>query len=184
MATTGAKAKKTAGKASRSPRSGSSPAICVFEVSSVFKHLGDPICLSILFALDEEACGIAQIGSALQQDPSAMTYQLALLRHVGLISPGRKGKQELYSLTDRGRRVVELARWLADDDQPRDEAPVTTSIDSALLKDMGGMVDDPVGWFLTRNPEFEWRRPIELLGTPDEQWLRDRILAAKLGMFS
>ena len=123
-----------------------------------------PFSLAYGFALAEEERSVAEIGSALEQAPSAMTYHLALLRHIGLILPGRMGKQDLYSLTDRGRRVVELARWLALDEQPRDEAPVTTSIDPALRKDMGGMVDDPVGWFLTRNSEFEWRRPIELLG--------------------
>jgi DNA-binding transcriptional ArsR family regulator len=184
MGAAGTKTKKTAEKAAPSPRSGASPDARFSEVSSVFKHVGDPGCLSILFAVSEEDRSVAEIGSVLEQDPSAMVYHLALLRHVGLILPGRTGKQDLYSLTDRGRRVVELARWLALDEQPPDEAPVTTSIDPALLKDMGGMVDDPVGWFLTRNPEFQWRRPIELLGTPDEEWLRNRILAAKLGMFS
>src|SRR5437763_2199030 len=126
MATTGTKAKKKAGRASRSPRSGDSPETRLSEVSSVFKHVGDPACLSILFALADEERSVAGIGSALEQAPSAMTYHLALLRHLGLISPGRKGKPDLYSITDRGRRVEELARWLALDAQPRDEAPVTT----------------------------------------------------------
>ncbi len=61
---------------------------------------------------------------------------------------------------------------------------MTTPIDPALLKDVGGLVNDPETWFLTPNMVFEGRAPIELLGTPDEQRLRDRIEAAKFGMFS
>jgi hypothetical protein len=57
-------------------------------------------------------------------------------------------------------------------------------IDPTLLYDVGGFVDDPEAWFLTPNPEFEGRRPVDLLGTEDEVRLRNRIGAAKLGMFS
>jgi Protein of unknown function (DUF2384) len=57
-------------------------------------------------------------------------------------------------------------------------------IDPAMLKDIGGFVDDPEAWFHRPNGEFEGRAPIELLGTPDEARLRNRIEMAKLGMFS
>lgn len=58
------------------------------------------------------------------------------------------------------------------------------AIDPALIKDVGGFVNDPRAWFLTPNGEFEGRKPIELLGTPDEERLRNRIEASKLGLFS
>jgi hypothetical protein len=45
-------------------------------------------------------------------------------------------------------------------------------------------VDDPESWFRTPNPAFAGRQPIELLGTAEEPMLRNRIEAAKLGMFS
>ena len=60
----------------------------------------------------------------------------------------------------------------------------SSAIDPALLYDVGGFVDDPVVWFHAPNPEFEGRRPVDLLGTADEARLRNRIGAAKLGMFS
>jgi hypothetical protein len=63
-------------------------------------------------------------------------------------------------------------------------AVVDPPIDPALLRDVAGFVDDPGLWFHTPNPEFELRTPIELLGTPDEARLRNRIQAAKLGLFS
>ncbi len=49
---------------------------------------------------------------------------------------------------------------------------------------MGGFVHDAEAWFRTPNAVFEGRRPVELLGTPDEQTLRERIEAAKYGFFS
>jgi uncharacterized protein (DUF2384 family) len=66
-------------------------------------------------------------------------------------------------------------------DEPNDE---TAQIDSSLLQDVGGFVDDPEKWFRTSNVEFEGRRPVDLLGTSDEPRLRNRIEAAKLGLFS
>jgi DNA-binding transcriptional ArsR family regulator len=183
MGAVGTKATKTTGKASQSRRSEVSPGTRLTQVATLFQHLGDPIRLRIL-ALAEEQSSVAEIGAATAQDQSAMSHHLAILRNGGLISLRRQGKQDLSSLTDRGRRVLELVRWLVYLDQPRDEAPVMTSIDPALLEDVGGLVEDPEGWFRTPNLAFEGRRPIKLLGTPDEQRLRDRILAAKLGMFS
>jgi hypothetical protein len=58
------------------------------------------------------------------------------------------------------------------------------SIDPSLLNDVGGFVNDPEAWFYTPNEAFEGRRPVGLLGTADEPRLRNRIEAAKLGMFS
>jgi len=37
---------------------------------------------------------------------------------------------------------------------------------------------------MTPGSEFEGRKPVDLLGTSDEPRLRNRIEAAKLGMFS
>ncbi|MGO9464817.1 MAG: antitoxin Xre/MbcA/ParS toxin-binding domain-containing protein [Isosphaeraceae bacterium] len=81
--------------------------------------------------------------------------------------------------------MVKLVQSLIDGEQPQGRnVPTTTPIDRTLLEDVAGFVDDPEQWFRTPNAEFEWRRPIELLGTPDEPRLRNRIEAAKLGMFS
>ncbi len=69
-------------------------------------------------------------------------------------------------------------------DQRDHPTPSTVPIDADLLADVEGFVDDPEVWFLTPNSEFEGRKPVDLLGTPDEPRLRNRIEAAKLGLFS
>jgi DNA-binding transcriptional ArsR family regulator len=171
------------GKAARSPRKGGSTDTHLSEVTSLFQQLGDPVALKIL-ALSEDEGSVARIGTALAQDSSAIRDHLAVLQDHGLVSLRRQRGQDLYSLTYRGRRVLELVRWLVYAEQPRDEVPVITPVDPVLLEDVRGFVDDPEAWFQTPNVVFEGRRPIELLGTPDEARLRNRILAAKLGMFS
>jgi Protein of unknown function (DUF2384) len=65
-----------------------------------------------------------------------------------------------------------------------DAKTASVPIERKLLEDVKGFVDDPEKWFRTPNADFEGRQPIELLGTDDEPRLRNRIEAAKLGMFS
>ena len=183
MGTVRTKGTKPARKPSRAPRNGSGRGTRLEEVATLLKHVGDPVCLTIL-ALADEASRISEIAASISEDPSKVSGHLATLRNDGLVALGRRGEQDLYSLTDRGRKVLELVRWLVYVEQPREEAPLHIPIDPALLADVGGIVDDPEAWFRTPNVVFEGRRPIELLGTPDEQRLKDRVEAAKLGMFS
>jgi DNA-binding transcriptional ArsR family regulator len=183
MGAAGTKAKKTAKKPSSDPRSGGTPDTRLSNVLDLFEHLSDPVCLRVL-ALADEMSSVAEIGKAGALDPSAIRDHLAKLRKDGLVAVRPQGKQELCSLTDRGQRVLGLVRWLVYLEQPQEKPPITTPIDPALLKDLGGLVEDPEVWFRTPNVVFEGRSPIELLGTPDEARLRNRILAAKLGMFS
>jgi Protein of unknown function (DUF2384) len=59
-----------------------------------------------------------------------------------------------------------------------------TVIDPELLDVVSAFVDDAEAWFNTPNEYFEGRKPRELLGTNDEERLRNRIQAARLGLFS
>jgi DNA-binding transcriptional ArsR family regulator len=183
MGTVRTKATKSGPKASRSPQNGSRPGTRLEEAATLLKDVGDPVCLTIL-ALAGEESSLSEIGAAIAQDPSKIRGHLATLRKDGLVAVGRRGEQDLYSLTDRGRRVLDLVRWLVYVEPTHEGTPTTTPIDPALLVDVGGIVDDPEAWFRTPNVVFEGRRPIDLLGTPDEPRLRDRIEAAKYGMFS
>jgi Protein of unknown function (DUF2384) len=76
------------------------------------------------------------------------------------------------------REIVPFGR----DRKPR-RVP-TKPIDPAILDDVSGFVDDAEDWFYLPNPAFEGRKPVELLGTAEEPRLRNRIEAAKLGLFS
>ena len=94
--------------------------------------------------------------------PQGLILAECLLR----LSPARTRPQSTKRTT--GERALELS----------------PSIDPALLEDVSSFVGDPLIWFDTPNPEFEGRRPVDMLGTQDEARLRNRIEAAKLGLFS
>jgi hypothetical protein len=58
------------------------------------------------------------------------------------------------------------------------------TIDPVLLEEVGHFLEDAEGWFRTPNTTFEGRAPIELLGTPEEARIRERIDAANLGLYT
>jgi Antitoxin Xre/MbcA/ParS C-terminal toxin-binding domain len=110
---------------------------------------------------------------------------LKLLQIRGLVVKRIKVGKASYLLTDYGKQLVSLLPPAARrNNPPLPGASTPSPIDPSLLQDVAGFVDDAEGWFLAPNPEFEGRSPIELLGTPEESRLRNRIEAAKLGMFS
>jgi DNA-binding transcriptional ArsR family regulator len=157
----------------------------ISEVSAVFKNVGDPVRLHILLTLAEAERGVTELCTIFGLSQPAISHHLAVLRHGGLISPRRQGKQNLYSLTKQGQLIANLFREIQPIKQPRKRpSPTIVPIDPGLLDDLRGFVDDPEGWFRTPNAEFEGRKPVDLLGTADEPRLRNRIAAAKLGMFS
>jgi hypothetical protein len=93
--------------------------------------------------------------------------------------------------TDPGRRVgtmkdtkAKASKTIRGPRATKPKAEPWPAIDPVLLEEVGHFLDDPETWFHTPNAEFEGRMPIEMLGTPDEARLRNRIEAAKLGMFS
>ncbi len=102
-----------------------------------------------------------------------------------------KGKQSSSrpSSVSLNPRVVAKIRQLIREELTRAQVERSTvqsrpAIDPNLVSDVGDFVDDPEGWFHTPNVEFEGRAPIELLGTPEEARLRNRIEMAKYGLFS
>lgn len=163
----------------------------IAKASAVFRLAGDVTRLNLLLTLADGERGVSDLRELLCQSQPAIGHHMAMLRHGGLIQPRRHGRQNLYSLTDRGRSVADGLREILPTELAR---PVrvrharaktkSQSIDRAMLEDVGGFVEDPARWFNTPNPDFEGRKPVELLGTTEEPRLRNRIAAARLGLFS
>lgn len=153
--------------------------------SAIFRTIGDPLRLSLLLTLAEGERGVGELCTQLGEGQPAISHSLALLRHSGLIQFRRLGNKNLYSLMDRGRHVANGVRNIVPFAQVGERGRVKSKpIDPTILDDVRGFVEDAEGWFHSPNPAFGGRRPVELLGTAEEPRLRDRILAAKLGMFS
>lgn len=159
----------------------------IAKASAVFRLAGDVTRLSLLLTLAEGERGASDLRELLRQSQPAISHHMAMLRHGGLIQPRRHGRQSLYSLTDRGRTVADGLRGILPMELARPDRHARAkrgSIDRAMLEDVGGFVEDPARWFNTPNPDFEGRRPVDLLGTTEEPRLRNRIAAARLGLFS
>lgn len=169
---------KSKPKPDKAPRRVINP-IEVQEASIILGMASDPLRVSILVALTIDEAETGELASLFDQDPGSLSHSIAHLRLADLIASRRLGEKAIHSLTAKGWA---LARFLGCVVSTTEESSV--KIDPKLLSDVGEVMDDPERWFHTPNSVFEGRKPVELLGTPDESRLRNRIEAARQGMFS
>ncbi|AEJ61056.1 regulatory protein ArsR [Spirochaeta thermophila DSM 6578] len=85
--------------------------VLIDEMASFFRMMGDPTRIRILSLLfDEELC-VHTLADRLEMTQSAVSHQLALLKHAWLVRSRREGKHVYYSLADEHvKQVYELAR--------------------------------------------------------------------------
>ena len=69
-------------------------------LSSIFKVLGDPTRLKIIYALSQSPLCVSDISRMLNMSQSSISHQLALLRNKDLIKVDRVGRKAIYSLDD------------------------------------------------------------------------------------
>ena len=72
----------------------------VGNVSGLFKAMGDPSRLRILWALEKEEMCVCDLAAYLGISESAVSHQLRLLRHIHLVTSRREGPILYYSLND------------------------------------------------------------------------------------
>jgi ArsR family transcriptional regulator, lead/cadmium/zinc/bismuth-responsive transcriptional repressor len=74
-----------------------------------FRALSDPTRLSVAVALREadELC-VCDLAWILERAQNLVSHHLRALRAEGLVDFRREGKMALYSLTERGRALLEL----------------------------------------------------------------------------
>ena len=74
--------------------------IHIFQLTEIFKLLGDPTRLKILLALKEEELCVCDLAVLLGVSRSAVSHQLRLLKATRLVKLRREGKIAYYSLDD------------------------------------------------------------------------------------
>jgi DNA-binding transcriptional ArsR family regulator len=77
-------------------------------VAAPAKALGDPTRLTLAAALCEgdELC-VCDLSWILERAENLVSHHLRLLRTAGLVTSRREGKMVMYSLTERGRSLLE-----------------------------------------------------------------------------
>jgi DNA-binding transcriptional ArsR family regulator len=97
-------------------------------VADTMQALATPSRVRILGRLHAGACSVNELAEHVDMDPSAVSHQLRVLRHLGLVAGQRDGRRVLYALHDE--HVGELLEQaishvehlrLAASDRPRAE---------------------------------------------------------------
>lgn len=83
--------------ASLAPELGAS---AIADMAQTLHALGTPSRLSILLRLRRGACSVGDLAEQIGMEQSAVSHQLRVLRHLGLIAGEREGKHVHYRLYD------------------------------------------------------------------------------------
>jgi hypothetical protein len=94
---------------------------------------------------------------------------LALLCASHAVDSHWEGHEAYYELTELGARFVDSTLKLLEQAGPSTRPALTKSEWKKLVKEAGSAVDDPEDWLNTPNPQFEGRRPLDLIGTREER---------------
>ena len=72
----------------------------VNQVTEIFASLSDPTRARVLFALSKAELCVCDIAALLDMSISAVSHQLRVLRHLGLVKYRKQGRMAYYSLDD------------------------------------------------------------------------------------
>ena len=70
------------------------------EVAQTMQALATPSRVRILGRLREAPCPVGELAAAVEMEQSAVSHQLRILRHLGLVIGDRRGRQVVYALHD------------------------------------------------------------------------------------
>lgn len=70
------------------------------KVAETLQALATPSRLLILVRLRRGACTVTELAREIGMEQSAVSHQLRLLRHLGLVTGTRQGKNNVYALYD------------------------------------------------------------------------------------
>ena len=69
-------------------------------VAETMQALATPSRLRILARLHEGACSVSELAASVGMETSAVSHQLRVLRHLGLVHGDRNGRRVIYALHD------------------------------------------------------------------------------------
>jgi ArsR family transcriptional regulator, nickel/cobalt-responsive transcriptional repressor len=75
-------------------------AVTASQVAETMQALAAPSRLRILGRLRDGSCSVNELAQAVAMEPSAVSHQLRLLRHLGLVVGERRGRRVFYALHD------------------------------------------------------------------------------------
>ncbi len=92
----------------------------VADTADVFKVLGDPTRMRLLYALSQRELCVCDLSAVLEMTQSAISHQLRVLRSARLVRHRKVGKTVYYSLADAHvMQLMEVGIDHARESQPR-----------------------------------------------------------------
>ncbi len=83
----------------------------LLAISSVFKILGDPTRINLVWALDRREMCVCDLAATLGMTKSAISHQLKTMKDFHVVKSRREGKNIFYSLDDEHiTEIIELAK--------------------------------------------------------------------------
>ena len=70
------------------------------QVAETMQALATPSRVRILGELRRGACAVSELAGAVEMEASAVSHQLRILRHLGLVVGERRGRTVIYALHD------------------------------------------------------------------------------------
>jgi DNA-binding transcriptional ArsR family regulator len=108
MATATLKTKKARSKAARAENEAVLRKNQIQRAAGLLKHVSDPTRLQVISLLSERERHVGGLCEELTQSQPAVSHHLTLLRLGGIIDRRRQGKNNIYSLTDKGERLSKI----------------------------------------------------------------------------
>jgi ArsR family transcriptional regulator len=81
--------------------------------SRIYQALSDPLRLSILYIIKDQPLCVCVINRFMRLSGSKLSYHLNILKESGLIEGEYNGNWIIYSITDRGRRLLQCTEHAA-----------------------------------------------------------------------
>jgi DNA-binding transcriptional ArsR family regulator len=91
-------------------KSNDQPVARLKRAAMLLKQVSDPTRLQVILMLSDSEQHVGGLCAELNQSQPAVSHHLALLRHGGIISPRRQGKNNFYSLTDQGGELAKVVK--------------------------------------------------------------------------
>ena len=89
-------------------------------LAELFKSLGDPTRVRILWALSLHEMCVCELASSLEMNQSAVSHQLRLLKNARLVRARREGRSIYYSLADAHVSLL-FSQGLEHDQERRED---------------------------------------------------------------
>ena len=102
-------------------------------VAETMQALATPSRVRILSRLGAGPCSVGALALAVEMEQSAVSQQLRVLRHLGLVGHERRGRQIIYSLHDEHVGVL-IAEALAHSQHLRPPATVARPREQRALR--------------------------------------------------